>query len=70
MINPGGLVCEDLDISAETYGEPSPSACLWAMQVKDGKFVVLKPKGANTPYWTGDLVGRSVTEATTTTAAP
>ncbi len=39
------------------------------MQVKNGKFVVLKPKGGNTPYWTGTLVGKSVTEATTTTTA-
>ena len=41
------------------------------MQVKNGKFVVLTPKGGKTLFWTGKLVGKSVTEnATTTTAAP
>jgi hypothetical protein len=40
------------------------------MIVKDGKFTLLKQKGSDKPYWTGKLIGRSVTEATTTTAAP
>jgi hypothetical protein len=41
------------------------------MYVKDGKFTLLKEKGSSKPYWTGKLIGASVTEnATTTTAAP
>ena len=39
------------------------------MYVKDGKFVLLKPKGSKTPYWTGKLIGASAV-STTTTAAP
>ena len=35
-------------------------ACQWAVQVKDGKFVVLKPPGAKTSYWTGDLIPESL----------
>jgi hypothetical protein len=39
--------------------------------VKDGKFTLLKEKGSNKQFWTGKLIGASVTEnATTTTAAP
>jgi ABC-type branched-subunit amino acid transport system substrate-binding protein len=70
-VNPAGLGCQDLDISADTYGEPSPTICQWALIVKNDKFVVLSPKGGKTPFWTGKLIGASVTEnATTTTAAP
>jgi len=66
-----GLGCADTDVSLEGFGKPSPTICTWALQVKNGKFVVLSPKGGKTPYWTGKLVGASVTEnATTTTAAP
>ena len=40
------------------------------MFVKDGKFAIRKPKTGGS-FWTGKLVGKSVTEnATTTTAAP
>jgi branched-chain amino acid transport system substrate-binding protein len=66
----GGLGCGDTDVSVAGYGKPGATICTWAMQVKNGKFVVLKPKGSKNPYWTGKLVGASVTEATTTTAAP
>jgi ABC-type branched-subunit amino acid transport system substrate-binding protein len=70
-VNPAGLLCQDLDISVEGYGKPAPTNCTWAMIVKNGKFVVLKPKTGDKPFWTGKLVGASVTEnATTTTAAP
>jgi hypothetical protein len=70
-VNPAGLNCQDLDISAESYGTSPPTICQWSMQVKDGKFVVLPPKGGGKPYWTGKLIGASVTEnTTTTTAAP
>jgi ABC-type branched-subunit amino acid transport system substrate-binding protein len=72
QVNPAGLNCMDLDISVASYGKQPPTVCSWAMQLKNGKFVILKPKGGTTPYWTGKLVGKSVTEAaaTTTTAAP
>ncbi|MEX1009379.1 MAG: hypothetical protein WD271_16290 [Acidimicrobiia bacterium] len=69
QVNPGGLNCQDLDISAESYGESPSTICQWAVTVKNDKFVVLKPKGGKTPYWTGKLIGAS-TVATTTTAAP
>ena len=69
QVNPAGLGCQDLDISVASYGQQPPTICSWAMIVKNDKFVVLKPKGGTTPYWTGKLVGKSVTEATTTTTA-
>jgi hypothetical protein len=70
-VNPAGLGCADLDISVEGYGQPAPTSCQYAMYVKDGKFAILKPKTGGTLFWTGKLVGKSVTEnATTTTAAP
>jgi branched-chain amino acid transport system substrate-binding protein len=76
--NPGGgLGCRDANLSLETYGKIVPTsgkqqkACQWAVQVKDGKFVVLKPKGATTSYWTGDLISASVPpEYVVTTTAP
>ena len=58
--------CRDASLSLETYGKIVPvsgsqqKACQWAVQVKDGKFVVLKPKGGKTSYWTGDLITESV----------
>lgn len=76
--NPGGgLGCRNANLSLETYGKLVASsggeqrACQWALQVKDGKFVVLKPQGAKTSYWTGDLIPESVPPeylATATTA--
>ena len=70
-VNPAGLGCAPIDISAETFGQPAPTICQYAMYVKDGKFTLLKEKGSNKQYWTGKLIGKSVTEnATTTTAAP
>jgi branched-chain amino acid transport system substrate-binding protein len=69
-VNPGGLGCQDLDISVESYGKPAPTICQYAVIVKDGKFVILKPKSGGKPYWTGKLIGASVTAPTTTTAAP
>ena len=69
-VNPGNLSCQPLDISVESYGKPPATSCLWTTIVKDGKFVVLKPKTGGKPFWTGKLVGESVTQATTTTAAP
>jgi branched-chain amino acid transport system substrate-binding protein len=68
--NPGGgLGCSDIDLSASSYGQQSPTQCTYAMQVKNGKFVVLKPKGTGKDYWEGKLIGKSVTDTTTTTAA-
>jgi branched-chain amino acid transport system substrate-binding protein len=69
-VNPAGLGCQDLDISVESYGKPAPTICQYAIIVKDGKFVILKPKSGGKPYWTGKLIGASVTAPTTTTAAP
>ena len=78
QFNPGGgLGCRNANLSLETYGKAVASsgreqrACLWATQVKDGKFVILKPKGAKTSYWTGDLIPESLPPeylVTTTTA--
>lgn len=82
-VNPGGgLGCSDIGLSAETYGKVAASGgnqrvCAYAVQVKDGKFVLLKPKGSKAPYWTGKLIDESVppeyrsassSSATTTTA--
>lgn len=77
--NPGGLGCSDLDFSLATYGKIVVGSendrrriCTWALQVKNGKFVVLKPKDSDTTYWTGDLIEQSVDPqylVTTTTAA-
>ena len=65
--NPGGgLGCRNANLSLETYGKLVPTsgsqqkACLWAMQVKDGKFVVLEPKDGKTSFWTGDLIPESL----------
>jgi branched-chain amino acid transport system substrate-binding protein len=66
--NPGGgLGCSDVGLSLATYGKiaeggmyPGQRICTWALQVKDGKFVVLKPKDATTSYWTGKLIDQSV----------
>ena len=75
----GGLGCTDSSLSLETYGKivlgdetNGRRICTWALQVKDGKFVVLKPKDSNTTYWTGELIEESVDPqyiVTTTTAA-
>jgi len=78
--NPGGgLGCSDVGLSLDTYGKivqggsyPGQRICTWALQVKNGKFVVLKPKDATTTYWTGDLIDASVDPqylVTTTTSA-
>ncbi len=66
-----GLACRPIDISLETYGQASPTACAWYVQVKNGKFVVFPPKGkpAKTP-WESKLIGASVVATTTTTAPP
>ena len=69
-VNPAGLGCQPIDISAETYGKPAPTICSWALFVKDDKFVVLSPKGGGDPFWTGKLISASVSAPTTTTAAP
>ena len=69
-VNPANLSCQPLDLSVESYGKPPATSCLWTTIVKDDKFVVLKPKTGGTPFWTGKLVGASVTAPTTTTAAP
>ncbi len=50
-VNPAGLNCQDLDISAANYGKSPSTICEWAVIVKNDKFVVLKPKGGNKPYW-------------------
>ena len=70
-VNPADLSCQPLDFSDATFGQPAPTICSYAMQVKNGKFVILKPKGGSDLFWTGKLVEKSFTEnATTTTAAP
>jgi branched-chain amino acid transport system substrate-binding protein len=64
--NPGGgLGCADASLSIETYGKArldgsGPTPCSWALQVKNGKFVVFKPKNSKTPYWTGKLIPKSI----------
>jgi ABC-type branched-subunit amino acid transport system substrate-binding protein len=69
QLNPGDLACQPIDISTQSYGKPAPTSCTWAMVLKNGQFTVLKPKSGGKPFWTGKLIGKSVTEATTTTAA-
>ncbi len=66
----GGLGCGQTDISAESFGKQAQEICSYAMVLKNGKFTLLKPKGTGKDFWTGKLVGKSVTEATTTTTAP
>ncbi len=66
----GGLGCGETDISTATYGKAAPEICSYAVIVKDGKFTLLKPKGTGKDFWTGKLIGKSITEATTTTTAP
>jgi branched-chain amino acid transport system substrate-binding protein len=65
-----GLACRPIDISLETYGQASKTACGWYVQVKDGKFVLFPPKGksSKTP-WSSTLIEETAV-ATTTTAAP
>jgi ABC-type branched-subunit amino acid transport system substrate-binding protein len=70
QVNPAGLGCQPLALGLDTFGKAPPESCQYAMYIKDGKFQLLKPKNTNKPYWTGKLIGRSVSEATTTTAAP
>jgi hypothetical protein len=75
----GGLGCTDSSQSLETYGKiivgdesSGRRICTWALQVKNGKFVVLKPKDSKTTYWTGELIDASVDPqylVTTTTVA-
>jgi branched-chain amino acid transport system substrate-binding protein len=75
----GGLGCTNSNLSLETYGKivvggeaNGQRVCTWALQVKDGKFVVLKPKDAKTSYWTGELIEESVDPqyVVTATSAP
>jgi branched-chain amino acid transport system substrate-binding protein len=76
----GGLGCTNSSLSLETYGKivvgneaNGQRVCTWALQVKDGKFVVLKPKDSKTSYWTGELIEESVDPqyiVTATTAPP
>jgi branched-chain amino acid transport system substrate-binding protein len=76
----GGLGCTNSSLSLETYGKfvvgdetNGRRICTWALQVKNGKFVVLKPKDSNTTYWTGELIEESIDPeylVTTSTAAP
>jgi len=78
--NPGGgLGCSDAELSLGSYGKIDESApadgrqvCTWALQVKDGKFALLEPKGGRTTYWTGDLIESSVDPQylVTTTSSP
>ena len=69
-----GMACEPVPIGLDTYGKQPETQCLYFLQVKDGKFVVMnKGKGI-----IGKLSGsqealaaaRSGIPATTTTAAP
>jgi ABC-type branched-subunit amino acid transport system substrate-binding protein len=70
--NPGdGLGCQDNDITAEHYGQAPATGCTWASQLKNGKFVLFKPKDGKTLYWTGKLIPSSESAAaSTTTNAP
>ncbi|HEY7106662.1 MAG TPA: ABC transporter substrate-binding protein [Acidimicrobiia bacterium] len=67
-VNPANLACQPIDISVETYGQPAPTSCSYAMVIKNDKFTLLKPKGGGN-FWTGKLITASA-QATTTTAAP
>jgi branched-chain amino acid transport system substrate-binding protein len=70
-VNPANLGCQPLALGTDTYGKPPTEGCQYAMYVKDGKFALLKPKGSSKQFWTGKLIGKSLTEnATTTTVAP
>ena len=72
--------CTDSSLSLETYGKivqgddtDGRRICTWALQVKNGKFVVLEPKDSDTTYWTGELIEESIDPqylVTTTSAAP
>jgi hypothetical protein len=62
--NPAGLACQDLNFSTETYGKPAPTQCGWEMQIKNDKFVILKPPGGKTTFWSGKLIGASVSTPT------
>jgi branched-chain amino acid transport system substrate-binding protein len=70
QVNPAGLGCQPLKLGLDTFGKASPESCSYAMYVDGGKFRLLEPKGTGKPFWVGKLIGRSVTEATTTTAPP
>jgi ABC-type branched-subunit amino acid transport system substrate-binding protein len=66
-INPGdGLGCSDINLSMETYGkivdigDKNQRVCEWFVRLKDGKFVLFRPKSSKASYWTGDLVEESV----------
>jgi Periplasmic binding protein len=71
-----GLLCQPVDISLANFGKAPSSQCLYFMQVKDGKFVVMN-NGKPVP---GKLVGSpealkanstgNPDLVTTTTAAP
>jgi len=67
-VNPANLGCAPIDISAATFGKPAPTICQYAMYIKGDKFTLLKP-GNGKDFWEGKLIGKSVTEATTTTTA-
>jgi branched-chain amino acid transport system substrate-binding protein len=62
-----GLACQPIDISAETFGKAAPTNCGWAVQIKDGKFVLFPTNGKP---WKGKLIESSTVGTTTTTAAP
>ena len=44
-VNPANLGCQPLDISSETYGQPSATDCAYAVTVKDGKFRAARAEG-------------------------
>jgi len=69
-VNPADLGCQPLDLSVENFGKAPETTCSWAVYVKDDKFAILKPKGGGDPFWTGKLIGASVSENATTTTAP
>ena len=47
QVNPADLSCQPLDFSDASFGQPAPTTCSYAMHVKNGKFVILKPKGGS-----------------------
>jgi branched-chain amino acid transport system substrate-binding protein len=63
QINPGNLSCQPLNLGAATYGKPNPTNCTYAVYLKNGKFVLLKPKGSKSPFFTGKLIGGSVSSS-------
>jgi branched-chain amino acid transport system substrate-binding protein len=66
--NPAGLWCQPLDFSLATYSDVPETDCQFATSIKDGKFVVVKPKGSSNGAFSGKRLATDSAAATTTTA--